>query len=568
MKIKGIGASSGVSLAKVFEFIEKEIKITKTEADPKEELIKLDKAILETIDQIKKIKLVALKNLGEGEAAIFDAHIQVASDPTMIDEIKELIKSENINAIFATDNISKKYFDMFANMDDAYMKERAADIKDVSKRIINSLAGVSPQDLSTIDEEVVIVAHDLTPSNTAQLNKKFVKGFATNIGGKTSHSAIMARSLEIPAVLGLKNITDKVKTGDFVVIDGDHGDVIINPSSKVIEDFQDKQEQNLKEIKAEAKFKGKLSITKDGHMVELVANIGSVRDVENVIKNDSEGVGLFRSEFLYMDAKDWPTEGEQFDSYSSVLKSMNGKRVIIRTLDIGGDKTLSYFKFPEEMNPFLGYRAIRLSLDKVDIFKTQLRALIRASEFGKLAIMFPMVATINEFKEAKAIYDQVFKEVIKEYPKISTKIEIGVMVEVPSTAIIAKQFAKYVDFLSIGTNDLMQYSMAADRMSEKVSYLYQPLNPSILNLIKMTIDGAHANGKWVGMCGEMAGDTNVIPFLIGLGLDEFSMAATSILKARKQISQIDSKDAKILALNAISAETQEDVQLLLNEFNQ
>ncbi len=567
MKLNGIGASSGVAIAKVFELEEAHVEIVKSKATPADEIKKLDKAIAKTVTDIEAVKAKAIENIGPEEGAIFDAHIQVATDPMMLDEIKALINEEEINAIYASSTISKKYVEMFENMDDEYMKERAADIKDVSKRLINNLAGVETGNISSIDEEVIVVANDLTPSDTAQLNKKFAKGFATNIGGRTSHSAIMARSLEIPAVLGLGTISEEVKTGDIIAMNGDTGEVIINPTDKEIEAFKAESENLLKETAEAQKFKGKESKTNDGHEVEIAANIGSIVDLKGVLENDAEGVGLFRSEFLYMDAKDWPTEEEQFTAYSEVIKGMNNKKVVIRTLDIGGDKTLEYFEFPKEMNPFLGYRAIRLSLDKPEMFRTQLRALIRASEFGKLAIMFPMIATIDEFLNAKKIYTEEFEKLKKTNSKISDEIEVGMMVEVPAAAAIAKQFAKHSDFFSIGTNDLMQYTMAADRMSEKVSYLYQPLNPSILNLIKMTIDGAHSEGKWVGMCGEMAGDKNAVPVLLGLGLDEFSVSASSVLKVRKQISEISFKEAQALSLKAIESSTEAEVQALVSKFN-
>ncbi len=569
MKITGIGASSGIAIAKVFELIEAHVEIKKVSANPAEEIKKLEEAIADAIKQIEQVKEKAAKNLDAEHAAVFDAHIQVASDPMMIDEVKSLIEAEKANALWATNEVFSKYAEMFASMEDAYMKERAADIKDVAKRVINSIAGVKSSDVSSINEEVIVVGEDLTPSDTAQLNKEFALGFATNIGGRTSHSAIMARSLEIPAVLGLKDVTEKVTTGDTLIIDGDAGIVIINPTDAEIKEYKTKQIELAKEAEELKKFIGKESKTADGHHVELAGNIGSPNDVAGLLENDAEAVGLFRSEFLYMDASNWPTEEEQFASYKEVLSNMKGRRVVVRTLDIGGDKTLSYYKFPEEMNPFLGYRAIRLCLDQVEVFKTQLRALVRASKFGKLAIMFPMIATIDEFKKAKEILEGVHADLVKEGVEVAPmkEIEVGMMVEVPAAAANAERFAKYADFFSIGTNDLMQYTMAADRMSEKVSYLYQPLNPSILNLIKMTIDGAHAQGKWVGMCGEMAGDQNAIPVLVGLGLDEFSMSATSVLKARRQISEMNLVEAQKLALEAVVSETQADVEKLVKTFN-
>jgi len=570
MKLKGIGASTGISVAKVFEVKEVEVQINDSKIkDVKAEQEKIDSAIKETVKQIEVVKESALKNLGPEEAAVFDAHIQVASDPVMVDEIKTIIDQEKFNAVKAVSDITSKYALMFESMDDEYMKERAADIKDVAKRLMQILSGIKSSDLSTINEEVIIVAEDLTPSQTAVLNKKFVKGFATDIGGRTSHAAIMARSLEIPAVLGLKLITAKVKSGDTLLIDGTTGEVLINPSASELKNFKAKAEEEARIIRESEKFIGKESITKDGHKVKVASNIGSPNDIEGANKYDAEAIGLFRSEFLYMDAKEWPTEEEQYKSYSEVLKGMNEKQVVVRTIDIGGDKTLNYFDFPKEMNPFLGYRAIRMALDKKDIFKTQLRALVRSSAHGKLAVMFPMIATIEELIEAKKMFEDAYKEVKKEGKKVASRkeIELGMMVEVPSAAALASQFAKHVDFFSIGTNDLMQYTFAADRMNEKVSYLYQPLNPSILNLIKMTIDGAHANGKWVGMCGEMAGDPNAIPLLIGMGLDEFSMSASSMLKARMQISTINKSDAEVLVKKALEQDTQKNVEKLVEKFN-
>ena len=568
MKLKGIGASKGVAYAKIYKLEHKEVEIKETKiTDIEGEIKKFDNAMAETVKQIEEVKAIASKNLGPEEAAVFDAHMQVASDPSLQMEVHNMIKNDKANALFATNAVMNNFAAMFEMMEDAYMQERAADIKDVAKRLLSVLAGIKVQNLAAISEEVIIVGVDLTPSDTAQLNKKFVKGFVTDIGGRTSHAAIMARSMEIPAVLGLKNVTTTVKENDFIMLDGDSGEVSINPTDAEIKQMKEKEAILKKEYEENQKFKGKASQTKDGKHLELASNIGSVKDAEGAVENDAEGIGLFRSEFLYMDAKDWPTEDEQYESYKAVLEKMAGKRVVVRTLDIGGDKTLDYFQFPEEMNPFLGYRAIRLCLDKKDIFETQLKALLRASVHGKLAIMFPMIATIDEFLEAKEEIEKAKKILDKEGKKYSNEYEVGMMVEIPATAAIARQFARHADFFSIGTNDLMQYTMAADRMSEKVSYLYQPLNPSILNLINMAIKGAHAEGKWIGMCGEMAGDKNAIPLLVGMGLDEFSMSATSILAARHQISKIDFKEAEKLAEKALNASTQAEVQKLVAEFN-
>ena len=568
LKIKGIGASKGIAIAKVLKIVETKIEINDQKiVDINLELKKFEDAIDKTIKKINFNKELALKNLGAEKAAIFDAHIQIANDLMIHNDIKSLIEEEKFNVLYATQQIANKYIKMFENMEDAYMKERASDIKDVSNKIINSLADVDEIDFSSISEEVIIVANDLTPSDTVKLNKNFTKGFMTNIGGRTSHAAIMARSLEIPAVLGLENITEKVNNGDIVAINGSSGEIIINPSLVEIKKIKKEQEMIFKNKLEDLKFKGKKSISIDNHQVELAANIGSIKDLKQVIKYDAEGIGLLRTEFLYMDAKDWPTEEEQYLVYSEVLKKMKNKKVVIRTLDIGGDKKLNYFKFPKENNPFLGYRAIRMLLDKKDIFQTQLRALLRASIHGTLAIMFPMIATIEEFLSAKKQFQIVKRELKAKNIEYSKEIEIGMMIEVPAAVAIAKQFAKHVDFFSIGTNDLMQYTMAADRMNKNVSYLYQPLNPSILNFINMTINAAHSENKWIGMCGEMAGNKNAIPLLLGMGLDEFSMSASSILSSRKLISKINFSNAQDLAKKALECDTEEEVYKLVKKFN-
>ena len=568
VKIKGIGASKGISVAKVLKIVETKVEINNHKiSDVNLELKKFKNAIDKTIKQININKELALKTLGAKKAAIFDAHMQIANDVMIHDEIKSLIENEKFNVLYATKQVGDKYIKMFEVMEDEYMRERASDIKDVSSKIINALANVEEIDFSSISEEVIIAANDLTPSDTIKLNKQFTKGFITNIGGRTSHAAIMARSLEIPAILGLGNITEKVNNGDMVAINGTTGELIINPSLEEIKKIKKEQAIILKNNLEDLKFKGKKSISIDQHEVELAANIGSLKDLKQVIKYDAEGIGLFRTEFLYMDAENWPTEEEQYLAYSEVLKKMNNKKVLIRTLDIGGDKKLNYFEFPKEANPFLGYRAIRMCLDKKDIFQTQLRALLRASIHGKLAIMFPMIATIEELLAAKKELEIAKKQLEKQNLEYSKKIEIGMMIEVPSVVGIAKQFAKHVDFFSIGTNDLMQYTMAADRMNKNVSYLYQPLNPSILNFIKMTIDAAHSENKWIGMCGEMAGNKNAIPLLLGMGLDEFSMSASSILSSRRLISQINFSKAQKLSNKALECDTEKEVYELVKKFN-
>ncbi|MDU3266228.1 MAG: phosphoenolpyruvate--protein phosphotransferase, partial [Staphylococcus sp.] len=438
---------------------------------------------------------------------------------------------------------------------------------DVSKRVLAHLLGVELPNPSMIDESVVIIGNDLTPSDTAQLNKEFVQGFVTNIGGRTSHSAIMSRSLEIAAVVGTKSITHEVKQGDMVIVDGITGDVIIDPTEDELIAYQNKRERFFEDKKELQKLRDAETVTVDGEHAELAANIGTPDDLYGVMENGAEGIGLYRTEFLYMGRDQMPTEDEQFEAYKKVLETMKDKRVVVRTLDIGGDKELPYLNLPKEMNPFLGYRAIRLCLDQQDIFRTQLRALLRASAYGKLNIMFPMVATIKEFRDAKAILLEEKDKLTSEGQEVADDIEVGIMVEIPSTAALADIFAKEVDFFSIGTNDLIQYTMAADRMSERVSYLYQPYNPAILRLVKQVIEASHKEGKWTGMCGEMAGDETAIPLLLGLGLDEFSMSATSILKARRQINGLSKNEMAELANRAINCATQDEVKELVHHIS-
>lgn len=532
--IKGIAASDGVAIAKAYLLVEPDLTFDKNEkvTDVEGEVAKFNSAIEASKVELTKIRNNAEVQLGADKAAIFDAHLLVLDDPELIQPIQDKIKNENANAATALTDVTTQFVTIFESMDNEYMKERAADIRDVSKRVLSHILGVELPNPSMIDESVVIVGNDLTPSDTAQLNKEFVQGFATNIGGRTSHSAIMSRSLEIPAIVGTKSITQEVKQGDMIIVDGLNGDVIVNPTEDELIAYQDKRERYFADKKELQKLRDADTVTVDGVHAELAANIGTPNDLPGVIENGAQGIGLYRTEFLYMGRDQMPTEGEQFEAYKEVLEAMDGKRVVVRTLDIGGDKELSYLNLPEEMNPFLGYRAIRLCLAQQDIFRPQLRALLRASVYGKLNIMFPMVATINEFREAKAILLEEKENLKNEGHDISDDIELGIMVEIPATAALADVFAKEVDFFSIGTNDLIQYTLAADRMSERVSYLYQPYNPSILRLVKQVIEASHKEGKWTGMCGEMAGDETAIPLLLGLGLDEFSMSATSILKAR------------------------------------
>ena len=564
--LKGIAASQGIAIAKVYKLEPPVLHIEKREADPQEELTKLDQAFQKTVKDIEKIKEVASKHLAAEELAIFDAHLMMANDPELRGQIEAMINNEKVNADYAADNVAKQMVAMFESMDNDYFRERAADVKDVTYRLNCNIAGVEIPNLSTLEEPVIVVARDLTPSDTGSLNKEFAKGFATEIGGRTSHSAIMARSLEIPAIVGTKGILDTVKSGDTLILDAITGEIIVNPTNEEVETYTKKKEVFEEEKEALKALKDQPSISKDGHHVELVGNIGSYADVQGVLENGGEGVGLFRTEFLYMQSdNDFPDEETQFTAYKQVLEGMKGKKVVIRTLDIGGDKKLKYYTFDEEMNPFLGVRAVRFCLLKPEIFRTQLRALLRASAYGPLAIMFPMIATLDEFRRAKNIYNEEREKLIQEGIKVGDDVEVGIMIEIPAAAVLADRLAREVDFFSIGTNDLIQYSMAADRMSEPVSYLYQPLNPSVLRLIKMAIDGAHAHGKWCGMCGEMAGDEMAVPILLGLGLDEFSMSATSILKARKLVTELNYEEMKELANEAVNLDTMEEVEELIKK---
>ncbi|WP_342043996.1 phosphoenolpyruvate--protein phosphotransferase [Bacillus sp. OTU530] len=560
LHIQGIAASNGIAIAKAFRLENPDFTIEKKSvADAAAEVARLEAALETSKGELSAIKDRALTELGADKAAIFEAHLLVLNDPELVNPVKDRINSEALNAEFAMNEVANMFIGLFEGMDNEYMKERAADIRDVTKRVLAHLLGINFSNPSTISEEVIIIAEDLTPSDTAQLNRTYAKGFTTDIGGRTSHSAIMARSMEIPAVVGTKVVMEQIKNGDLVIVDGLDGNVVVNPSAEELRAYEEKK-ANHEAQKAEwAKLKNEHTVTADGHQVELVANIGTPKDVKGVLDNGGEGVGLYRTEFLYMGRDNLPTEEEQFDAYKTVLESMEGKPVVVRTLDIGGDKELPYLHLPKEMNPFLGYRAIRLCLDEQDVFRTQLRALLRASVYGNLKIMFPMIATVDEFRQAKAVLLEEKDKLVQSGVTVSDSIEVGMMVEIPASAVLADVFAKEVDFFSIGTNDLIQYTMAADRMNEQVAYLYQPYNPSILRLVKMVIDAAHKEGKWAGMCGEMAGDSLAIPLLIGLGLDEFSMSATSILAARTQMRKLSKSQMEELAQKALQMATAEEV---------
>lgn len=542
--LTGISVSSGISIGKVLLIHYNEIQIRKrTVEDIEAEMQRFSISVEASRRELSRVYDKVLKDMGEDKAKIFSTYLLILDDPAFINAVFNKIKDEKVNAEYAVSEVRDMFIELLETMDD-YMKERAADIKDVSDRILHNLLGIKYIDLSELEEEVILVAHDLVPSQTAVMDKDKVLGLLTDVGGRTSHSAIMARSLEIPAVVGLSNITSIAKDGDFVILNGDTGEVFLNPSSETIKVYQDLRECNIMQKKELEAYIGKETITLDGRHVEIMGNIGSTKDIEALIKNDAEGVGLFRTEFLYMQGDHAPTEEEQFKAYKTVLEGLYPKPVTIRTLDIGGDKELPYLKIRHEANPFLGYRAIRLCLDNKSLFKTQLRALLKASIYGNLRIMFPMISSLQELLEAKAVLEDAKIELDQESIEYSKEISIGMMIEVPSAAIISDILADHVDFFSIGTNDLIQYTCAVDRMNEKISHLYNPFHPAIIRLIQLVINNAHKHGKWVGMCGEMAADQKMIPLLLGLGLDEFSMNTGSVLGARKLINSLVYADMK------------------------
>ncbi|MCT4389051.1 phosphoenolpyruvate--protein phosphotransferase [Leuconostoc falkenbergense] len=566
---KGIAASNGVAIAKAYLLVDPDLSFDKkTINDVTAEQARVDDALKASSEDVTLIKSKAEKNLGASEAQVFEAHLMVLADPEMSGAIKQKIADDKVNAEAAVKEVTDMYIGMFEAMtDNEYMQERAADIRDVTKRIMSHLLHVSLPNPALIDEEVVLVSKDLTPSDTAQLDRQFVKGILTDLGGRTAHASIMARTLEIPAVVGSDVATKEISAGDLVIVDGLTGDVIANPDDDTLATYQKKADDYLAQRAEWAKLKDEQSVSADGKEFVVGANIGSPKDMAAVLDNGSEGIGLYRTEFLYMESDHLPTEDEQFEAYKSVVEKMGDKPVTVRTMDIGGDKHLSYWQLPEEENPFLGYRAIRISLDQTEIFRTQLRALLRASAFGNLWIMFPMIATLGEFRAAKKIYIEERTKLEESGVKVGD-IKLGIMIEIPAAAMLADKFAKEVDFFSIGTNDLIGYTMAADRGNDRVAYLYQPYNPSILRLINNVIAAAHNEGKFVAMCGEMAGDPIAVPILMGMGLDEFSMSAPSVLQTRSLMKKLDTTKMAELAKQALDAETNDEVIALVKEVTQ
>lgn len=557
----GIAASDGIAVAKAYRLESPSLEFDKkTIEEPESEIERLHSALAISSNELEMIKDQAEKQIGPKEAAIFGAHLMVLSDPELIGPITEKIRNDHVNAEFALHEVSEMFMNIFASMDNDYMKERAADVKDVRNRVLAHLLGVKFPNPGLISEKVILLAEDLTPSDTVQFNPEFIQGFVTEIGGRTSHSAILARTLEIPAVTGVKKLMETLEDGTLLIIDGIEGKIIADPTVEEIDQYEKRKEDFTAQKDELASLKDEATLTADGFEVELGANIGSAKDVGSALENGAEAIGLFRTEFLYMGQDSFPTEEQQFEMYSEVLKRMGNKPTVVRTLDIGGDKELSYLDLPKELNPFLGLRAIRLCLEMPDMFRTQLRALIRSSVHGNLKIMFPMIATLEEFRQAKQLLLEEQEKLAAEGIPFNEKIEVGIMVEIPSTAVMADLFAKEVDFFSIGTNDLIQYTLAADRMNENVSHLYQPFNPAILRMVKMVIDAAHKEGKWAGMCGEMAGEELAVPILLGLGLDEFSMSASSILKTRSMIRSLSKSEMEKHTEHILSLATAEDVK--------
>lgn len=566
--IKGIAASPGIvvgkaHLLKEYPIVINEQKIAVEQVEA--ELAKLNEAIDKSKRQLEVIRDKAEKEMGADKAEIFNAHLMMLEDEVFLDEIREKIKAESIPAEYALTLVVAAYTEMFQNIDDEYLKERAADIKDIGDRLVRNILNIPMQNLADLSEEVVIIARDLTPSDTAQMNKDYVQAFATEMGGRTSHTAIMARSLEIPAVVGTVGLLDAAKPGDTVIVDGNKGVVYLNPDEETLQQYAKMREEYLLYVQELKELKDLPAETKDkARRVELAANIGTPKDCAGALANGAEGIGLYRTEFLYMDRSALPSEDEQFEAYKAVAEEMACKPVIIRTLDIGGDKKLSYLDMPEEMNPFLGWRAIRLCLDRQEILRTQLRAIMRASAYGKLRIMYPMISNATEIRKANAILAQVKAELDQEGIPYDHELQVGIMIEIPAAAVIADLLIKEVDFFSIGTNDLIQYTIAVDRMNEHISYLYEPLHPAVLRLVKNVIDASHRAGKWTGMCGEMAGDVAAAPILLGLGLDEFSMSAVSIPRVKKVIRSLTHAEAQELARKALAAENAEEIRQLLH----
>lgn len=564
--IHGIPVSRGIAFGQAYVIQKHDLSFdTYSSLTTEEELTRLQTALIEAEADLVQIQDKIRSEQGAHNAAILDAQILALHDPELMESVEGKIKMQFRTAENAFQEATSAYINLFAEMDDEYMQERASDLKDIMRRVLLHLLGIEERSMQNIEENSIIIADDVTPSETAQMDLSLVRGFITNQGGSTSHSAIMAQTLEVPAIVGTRNSTTTIRHGDFIMMNGMTGEVFVNPDQTLQASIMEQYEKYKEEKRSWQILKNKPTTTKDGNKVELFANIGIPQDVNQVLQHGAEGIGLYRTEFLYMETNALPTEEEQFEAYKYVLEKMGDKPVTVRTIDIGGDKKLPYLPLPEEKNPFLGLRAVRFALQEPDIFRTQIRALLRASAYGNLKIMFPMIATLEEFHQAKAMVTQEKEYLATQKVPMAENIDIGIMVEIPSTAILAKQFAKEVDFFSIGTNDLIQYTLAADRMNENVAYLYQPFHPSILQLVKNVIEAAHAENKPVGMCGEMAGNITAIPVLLGLGLDEFSMNSPAILPVRDTMRNLHKTDMKVLANQALTLRTAEEVKQFVEQ---
>lgn len=569
--ITGIAASPGIVFGKALVLKEEPIvlntrKISADEVDA--ETAKFYAGREKAAAQLTAIKEKARQTLGEEKEAIFEGHLMILEDEELEEEILGYLQDNLVTADVAASKVIDMQVAMLADIDDEYLKERAGDIRDIGNRLLRNILGMHIVDLGDIQEESILVAYDLTPSETAQLNLDKVLGFITDIGGRTSHTSIMARSLELPAIVGTNNVTSLVKTGDIVVLDAENNEVHINPSADVLEKYKALQAKVAAEKAELAKLKELPAVTLDGHRIEVAGNIGTIRDVDGVLRNGGESIGLYRTEFLFMDRTALPGEEEQFQAYKEIVEAMGGKQVVLRTMDIGGDKELPYLDLPKEMNPFLGWRAVRIGLTRREILDTQLRAVLRASAFGKLAVMFPMIISVEEIRELKAIVAELKEQLRAEGKAFDENLQLGIMVETPSAAVNARHLAKEADFFSIGTNDLTQYTLAVDRGNEIIAHLYNPLSPSVLNLIKQVIDASHAEGKWTGMCGELAGDVRATALLLGMGLDEFSMSGISVPHVKKLARSINYADAKALADEALAQPTAADIERLVDAFYQ
>lgn len=560
-QLSGIAASPGLAIARAYRLQQATyVPVRAAVSDPQAEAGRFRQAVEQAGRELEAIRQQTEERLGSQKAEIFEAHLLLLEDPDLIDATLEKIEQEGVNAEFALHEVASAFIEALSAMDNELLRERAADLRDVSGRVMSALRGEPYSSVAHIADESIVIAADLTPSDTAQLDLTKVRGFVTEVGSRTSHSAIMARSMGIPAIVGAGSGVKEIPAGATVVVDAVEGRIIVDPDDGELAVYRERKEQYDRRQAALGELKRQPTVSRDGKRVELAANIGSVDDVQKAIDNGAEAIGLFRTEFLYMGRSAFPTEEEQFSVYKYVLEKMEGKPVVIRTLDIGGDKELSYWKLPEESNPFLGLRAVRLSLHREDLFRTQLRALLRASRYGNLKIMFPMIAVLEELQAAKRILREEKEKLLREGEPVSEKLEVGIMIEVPAAALAADLLAPEVDFFSIGTNDLIQYTMAADRMNETVSYLYQPCHPSILRLVQTVIRAARERGIWVGMCGEMAGDETAIPLLLGMGLHEFSMSAGSILPARALIRELDQAEWAGRVQETLSMSSQSEIK--------